>query len=70
MLELLEGALAHGDWLELRFHDRTSRSILVEDGTATTSPEFCVQSTLYNVRLLFGFTTRSEALLAGLAAAA
>src|SRR5262245_51069205 len=32
MLELLEGALAHGDWLELRFHDRRSRSILVEDG--------------------------------------
>ena len=45
-------------------------TILVEDGTATTSPEFCVQSTLYNVRLLFGFTTRSEALLAGLAGAA
>lgn len=32
MLELLEGALAHGDWLELRFHDRKSRSVLVEDG--------------------------------------
>lgn len=32
MLELLEGALAEGEWLELRYHDRKSRSILVEDG--------------------------------------
>ena len=32
MLDLLESALAHGDWLELRYHDRKSRSILVEDG--------------------------------------
>lgn len=32
MLDLLESALAHGDWLELRYHDRKARSILVEDG--------------------------------------
>jgi TldD protein len=32
MIELLEGALRHGEWLELRYHDRRSRSILVEDG--------------------------------------
>lgn len=44
-------------------------TILVEDGTATTSPPYCVQSTLYNVRLLFGFTTRSDAVLAGLKSA-
>lgn len=30
--ELLEGALSEGEWLELRYHDRKSRSILVEDG--------------------------------------
>jgi nicotinamidase-related amidase len=41
-------------------------TILVEDGAATTSPEYCVQATLYNVRLLFGFTTRSVDVLAGL----
>ena len=38
-------------------------TILVEDGAATTSPEFCVQAALYNIRLLFGFTLKSEALL-------
>lgn len=32
MIDLLEGALQHGEWLELRFHDRRSRGILVEDG--------------------------------------
>lgn len=42
-------------------------TILVEDGSATTSPDFCVQSVLYNVKLLFGFVTRSDALLQGLA---
>jgi nicotinamidase-related amidase len=36
--------------------------VLVEDGTATTSPDYCVKATLYNVRLLFGFTTTSDAL--------
>jgi ureidoacrylate peracid hydrolase len=43
-------------------------TILIEDGTATTSPTYCVQAVLYNVKLLFGFVTRSEALLAALAA--
>jgi nicotinamidase-related amidase len=41
-------------------------TILVEDCTATTSPEFCWQATLYNVRQCFGFTTRCAALLQGL----
>src|SRR3546814_12935477 len=36
-------------------------TILVEDGAATTSPEYCVQAALYNIRLLFGFTLKSEA---------
>lgn len=44
-------------------------TILVEDASATTSPSYCVQSTLYNVRLLFGFTARSEAVVAGVSAA-
>ena len=43
-------------------------TVLVEDGAATTSPDYCVQAAVYNVRLLFGFTTRSEAVLAGLRA--
>jgi TldD protein len=30
--DLLENALSEGEWLELRYHDRKSRSILVEDG--------------------------------------
>ena len=37
--------------------------ILVEDCTATTSPEYCWQSTLYNVKQCFGFVTDSEAIL-------
>lgn len=41
-------------------------TILVEDGTATTSPDYCVQAVLYNVKLLFGFVTRSEAILSAL----
>lgn len=41
-------------------------TILIEDGTATTSPAFCVEATLYNVKLLFGFVTRSTAIHEGL----
>jgi ureidoacrylate peracid hydrolase len=43
-------------------------TILIEDATATTSPEYCVQAVLYNVKLLFGFVTCSKALVAALAA--
>src|SRR5580704_13413178 len=43
-------------------------TVLIEDATATTSPDYCVQAVLYNVKLLFGFVTRSRALLAALAA--
>ena len=32
MFELLEGALLEAEWVELRFHDRRTRTILVEDG--------------------------------------
>ena len=41
-------------------------TVLIEDGTATTSPDFCVQATLYNVKLLFGFVTQSAAILKAL----
>jgi len=43
-------------------------TILLEDCTATTSPGFCMQATLHNVRFCFGFTTTSEDLAAGVAA--
>lgn len=42
--------------------------ILLEDCAATTSPDYCVQSVLYNVKLLFGFVASSPTLLAALAA--
>ncbi|WP_414550107.1 cysteine hydrolase family protein [Anabaena sp. CCY 0017] len=37
--------------------------ILVKNCTATTSPEYCWQATLYNVNQCFGFVTDSEAIL-------
>jgi len=33
--------------------------VLVEDLCGTTSPQFCTDATLYNVRQVFGFTTTS-----------
>jgi ureidoacrylate peracid hydrolase len=44
-------------------------TIVVEDCVATTSPDFCLDATLHNVRFCFGFTTRSANLTAGLAQA-
>jgi nicotinamidase-related amidase len=44
-------------------------TVLVEDATATTSPDYCVQAVLYNVKLLFGFVTRSADILSALTAA-
>lgn len=38
-------------------------AILLEDCTATTSPRFCVEAVLYNVKLLFGFVARSAPVL-------
>jgi ureidoacrylate peracid hydrolase len=37
---------------------------LIEDATATTSPTYCLDATLYNVRQCFGFTLTAEALTA------
>jgi len=36
--------------------------ILIEDCAATTSPDFCRDATLYNVKQCFGFVTRSAEL--------
>ena len=38
-------------------------TLMVEDATATTSPAFCMEATVYNVRQIFGFTLQSGALL-------
>ncbi len=37
-------------------------TVLVEDCTATTSPAFCLEATLYNVRQCFGFSVTSAAI--------
>ncbi len=37
--------------------------VLLEDCCATTSPAFCTEATLWNVRKCFGFVTHSEELL-------
>ena len=39
--------------------------VLLEDCSATTSPAFCWDATLYNVRQCFGFTTHSTEFLTG-----
>ncbi|MBC7780081.1 MAG: isochorismatase family protein [Proteobacteria bacterium] len=41
-------------------------TILVEECTATTSPDYCMKATLYNVRQCFGFVVSSAAVIAGL----
>ena len=41
-------------------------TILVEDCSATTSPRYCWDATLYNVRQCFGFSTGSKAMLKAL----
>src|SRR5216684_4311579 len=40
--------------------------ILLADCAATTSPEYCTQATLYNVKQCFGFVAQSPPLLRGL----
>lgn len=41
-------------------------TVLIRDGTATTSPDYCVKAVLYNVKLLFGFVARSVDILKAL----
>jgi ureidoacrylate peracid hydrolase len=43
--------------MDANFHGYDT--ILVEDCTATSSPDFCMQATLHNVRFCFGFTVTS-----------
>ena len=40
--------------------------ILLKDCTATTSPEYCLQATFYNVNQCFGFVANSSAILAAM----
>lgn len=40
--------------------------VLLSDCSATTSPPYCEEATLYNVKQCYGFVARSEALLAGI----
>jgi ureidoacrylate peracid hydrolase len=50
--------------IDANFHGYDA--VLIEDGVATTSPDFCLQATLYNVRFAFGFTATSGDFLAAL----
>lgn len=45
-------------------------TIMLEDCSATTSPSFCWDATLYNVRQIFGFSAQGDAILASLKASA
>lgn len=42
--------------------------VMVEDCVGTTSPDYCMQATLYNVKLLLGFVTSSGAVAEGVEA--
>lgn len=44
-------------------------TLMVSDCTATTSPAFCWEATVYNVKQIFGFIVPSASLLEALAAA-
>jgi nicotinamidase-related amidase len=43
--------------------------VLLEDCCGTTSPAFCTESTLWNVKKIYGFVTQSDAVIAGVKAA-
>jgi len=53
-----------GTLMDANFHGYDT--ILLEDCTATSSPQFCLQATLFNVRFCFGFTIQSEDLVTAL----
>jgi ureidoacrylate peracid hydrolase len=55
-----------GTLMDANFHGYDT--ILLEDCTATSSPDFCLQATLFNVRFCFGFTVASDDLVKALAA--
>jgi nicotinamidase-related amidase len=54
--------------MDANFHGYDT--VLVEDCTATGSPDYCHQATLYNVRFCFGFTVVSSDLVSGIARSA
>jgi TldD protein len=70
MLDLLASALARsgGPWLELRLHDRRSRSILVEDGAleAARATRHCGVGVRAFVDGAWGFASTSELSLTAL----
>jgi hypothetical protein len=39
---------------------------MVEDCCGTTSPDFCTEATVWNVKKCFGFVTSSSAVIASL----
>ena len=54
------------------FQDASFRGydcILMEDCCATTSPAFCTEATLYNIRQCFGFVAASPGIIDGIKAA-
>ena len=50
-----------GTLMDANFHGYDT--LLLEDCTATTSPDFCLKATLHNVRFCFGFTSISRDLI-------
>ncbi len=57
-----------GTLMDANFHGYDT--ILLEDCTGTTSPDFCYQAALHNVRFCFGFTATADDFAAGVAASA
>ncbi len=53
-----------GTLMDANFHGYDT--VLLEDCAATTSPDFCHQATLHNIRFCFGFTATSADFVAGL----
>lgn len=56
-----------GTLIDASFHGYDT--IMIEDGTATSSPASCHEAALYQVRFCFGFTMTSHAWADGIAAA-
>ena len=56
-----------GTLMDANFHGYDT--IMLEDCVATTSPDFCLQAAIHNVRFCFGFTATSSDLAASFAAA-
>ena len=50
-----------GTLMDANFHGYDT--LLLEDCTATTSPDFCLKATFHNVRFCFGFTAISSDLI-------